>query len=159
HLNENLTTLYNEYEKICGNSNRSNIHTSLASGSSSSSFNPARSLLFRKASSSSTSTPNELNLYLATDFTNFITVEEIENFNILLWWKIHQTYYPILSCIARDLLTPPVSTVSSESAFSQGGNIVTDQRTRLAPEAVQVLVCLKDWLRAEDYNEKIKEPV
>ncbi|KAH9686208.1 BED-type domain-containing protein [Citrus sinensis] len=43
------------------------------------------------------------------------------DFDILMWWKVNRSRYPILSEIARDLLAVPVSTVASESAFSAGG--------------------------------------
>ena len=45
----------------------------------------------------------------------------------------------------RDLLTPPVSTVASESTFSIAANILEERRTRLSDEMLKVLTCLKDW--------------
>ena len=47
-----------------------------------------------------------------------ITNEEMTILNLLLWWKEHVRAFPILSIMARDLLTPPTSTVASKSAFS-----------------------------------------
>ena len=44
-----------------------------------------------------------------------------ENFNILNWWKMNCTRYPILATLVRDVLATPVSSVASESAFSTGG--------------------------------------
>lgn len=41
-----------------------------------------------------------------------------EHFNVLVWWKKNSNAYPILSLMAIDFLFIPVSTVSSESAFS-----------------------------------------
>ena len=51
----------------------------------------------------------------------------------------------MLSIIARDVLTVPVSTVASEVAFSAGGRVVNKKRCNLSPEAIEVVVCLKDW--------------
>jgi len=48
--------------------------------------------------------------------------------------------------MARDFLAIPLSTVSSESAFSLGGRILGDHRSSLAPEMLEALVCGKDWL-------------
>nr|KAJ0202299.1 hypothetical protein LSAT_V11C600329310 [Lactuca sativa] len=70
------------------------------------------------------------------------------NFDILLWWKIQQCRYPILSKMARDILTIPVSTVASESAFSTGGRVLDSFRTSLTPRMVEALVCAQDWLRS-----------
>ena len=47
--------------------------------------------------------------------------------------------------MTRDLLTPLVSTVVSESAFSIIANIIGDMRTTLTIEMLEALTCLKDW--------------
>ena len=49
----------------------------------------------------------------------------------------------------KDVLTVPVSTISSESTFSMTGRIIEDQRRRLKPETVERLTCIKDWELAE----------
>ena len=51
--------------------------------------------------------------------------------------------------MARDLLTPPASTVASESAFSIGGRVLEERRSRLSPDMLDCLMCLKDWDRAQ----------
>jgi len=50
----------------------------------------------------------------------------------------------VLSILARDVLSVPVSTVSSESASSIAGRIIDDRRTSLTPEMVKVLMSVKD---------------
>ena len=66
----------------------------------------------------------------------------------MAWWRLQGVRFPILSILARDILTIPVSTVSSESAFSIAERIIEERRTLLAPEMVKVLICLKDWENA-----------
>jgi hypothetical protein len=44
------------------------------------------------------------------------------------------------------LLVVEVSTVASESAFSAGGCVVDPFRSRLEPEMVEALICMKDWV-------------
>ncbi|WVZ63553.1 hypothetical protein U9M48_013176 [Paspalum notatum var. saurae] len=56
------------------------------------------------------------------------------------------TKYPILSTMARDFLAIPLSTVSSEAAFSCSGRMLGDHRSSLALEMLKALVCAKDWL-------------
>ncbi|GAY57750.1 hypothetical protein CUMW_181830 [Citrus unshiu] len=51
--------------------------------------------------------------------------------------------------MARDLLTPPASTVASKSTFSTGGRILDEHRSRLSSETLDFLLCLKDWEDAE----------
>ena len=86
---------------------------------------------------------SELDLYLDDPR---VVVRAVENFNVLAWWKKNSDAYPILSLMARDFLSIPVSTVSSESAFSCARRILGKNRTSLSPETLEALVCAKDWL-------------
>ena len=51
--------------------------------------------------------------------------------------------------MAKDILTVPVSTISSESTFSMTGRIIEERRRRLKSETVEWLTCIKDWELAE----------
>jgi chromosome condensin MukBEF complex kleisin-like MukF subunit len=51
--------------------------------------------------------------------------------------------------MAKDILTIPVSTISSESTFSMTGRIIKEWQRRLKPEMVEMLTCIKDWEAAE----------
>ena len=50
----------------------------------------------------------------------------------------------MLSIIASDVLTVPVSTVASEATFTAGGRVVSKKRCNLSPEAIEAVVYLKD---------------
>ena len=66
--------------------------------------------------------------------------------------------YPVLSIIARDVLTVSVSTVASEAAFSAGGRVVSKKRCNLSPEAIETVVCLKHWNLADKrLNDHVRE--
>jgi hypothetical protein len=67
-------------------------------------------------------------------------------FDILAYWKNQTDKYPVLSQIARDLMSVQVSTVASKSAFSAGGRVIDPYRNRLDPEVVEALICTKDWI-------------
>ena len=84
---------------------------------------------------------SELKSYLDADP---VTCYE-ETFDILLWWRDHKLTYPVLSIMVRDIMSVPVSTVSSESCFSCTSRILEDRRRRLLPEHVEMLTCIKDW--------------
>ena len=56
----------------------------------------------------------------------------------------------------RDLLTPSVFTVASESTFSIAANILGERRTRLSDEMLKVLTCLKDWEDAHFRLQKVE---
>jgi hypothetical protein len=79
--------------------------------------------------------------YLEEEF-----VRRDERFEILSWWRINANKYPVLSAMARDLLTIPLSIVPSESAFSTGGRILAGNRSSMTPETLECLVCCKEWL-------------
>jgi hypothetical protein len=71
-----------------------------------------------------------------------------ENFDILMWWKVNSTKFPILVEIARDVLAIPITTVASESAFSTGDRVIDPYRSSLTPKTVEALVCTQNWLRS-----------
>jgi hypothetical protein len=85
---------------------------------------------------------SELEKYLA---------EEVEpqtsKFDILDWWKKNSSRFPMIARLARDVLSIPISTVASESAFSTGGRVLDDFRSSLTPFMVEALICTQDWLR------------
>ncbi|KAI5344310.1 PREDICTED: zinc finger [Prunus dulcis] len=119
-------------------------------GSSSSSTAAIFGMLASKGKQKSViSSRTEVFKYLDTEFVEFMTEEERNNFNILDWWKAHEKNFHVLSIMARDVLTTPVSTVASESAFSAGGHVLDEKRTRLTPQICEALMCLKDWEDAD----------
>jgi hypothetical protein len=91
----------------------------------------------------------------------------IIDFDILNWWKVNTPKYPTLAAIARDVLAIPISTVASESAFSNGGRVLDTFRSSLSPLTVEALICTQDWLKNrpmiyeevfQDFMESYDEP-
>ncbi|PHU21109.1 hypothetical protein BC332_12260 [Capsicum chinense] len=91
----------------------------------------------------------ELNYYLRSP-----SEDRRRRINTLDWWRSNETQYPVLSRLARDILNVPMSTVASKSAFSQGRQQLGDNRHLLRSNAMNVLVCLRDWIRAERRNQE-----
>jgi hypothetical protein len=85
---------------------------------------------------------SELSSYLDSDI---VDQYDADDFNILIWWYEHKLTYPVFSILAKDVLTLPISTISSESAFSITGRIIEERRRRLNPEMEEMLTCTKDW--------------
>ncbi|KAJ1691138.1 hypothetical protein LUZ63_015293 [Rhynchospora breviuscula] len=69
-------------------------------------------------------------------------------FDILSWWRLKAAKYPILSRLTRDILAVPISTVASESTFSNSGRTLSPIRSSLNDESIEALICAQDWLRA-----------
>ena len=57
--------------------------------------------------------------------------------------------YLILSKMARDILTIPMSTVASEFAFSTSERILDAFRSSLSPKTVEAFVCSQNWLKKD----------
>lgn len=62
--------------------------------------------------------------------------DEDDAFDVLLWWKLNQHRFPILSTIAGDVTAIPISTVASEAAFSRGERVLDSYRSSLSPRIV-----------------------
>ena len=90
---------------------------------------------------------SQLDLYL-----NENRLPAKEDLDVLQFWKENRNRYPVISLMAQDILSIPITTVASESAFSVGGRIINKYRSTILPENVEALICTKDWL----YGEKCK---
>jgi hypothetical protein len=80
-----------------------------------------------------------------------------EQFDILNWWKVNSGKYPVLSRLAKDVLAVQVSTVASESAFSNSGRVVSPFRSSLSPSMVEALMCGQSWLHSSRRNVDLEE--
>ena len=59
----------------------------------------------------------QLELYLEEPWLNKKKNSKLE---VLSWWKEHYNRFPELSLMARDLMSIPITTITSESSFSIG---------------------------------------
>lgn len=76
-------------------------------------------------------------------FQNYLAEPQLRfDFDALEWWKTRATKYPLIVVLAVKYLGIPATSVSSERCFSTAGNIVTANRSCLAPETVNMLVFL-----------------
>ena len=77
------------------------------------------------------------------------TVEDPNNLklNVLLWWRVNGSRYPIMEKIAKDVLVIPVSTVASESSFNIGRRIIDEYRSSLTPAMIEALIYTENWLQ------------
>ena len=119
--------IYNDDASDSGTStSSSDLGASLSSTFSLQRRSSASALLQAATSGASLAAISELSTYLDSDIVNMFD----DDFNILHWWHEHKLSYPVLSSLARDVMTVPVSTISSESAFSTTGRII-EERVRI----------------------------
>jgi hypothetical protein len=104
------------------------------------------------AANSLVSNASELISYL-----DCCTVNQLnDDFNMLHWWHQHKLTYPVLSIMAKDILTVYVSTITLESTFSLTGRFIDEWRRRLKSYVVEMLTCIKDW---EDAKVRVQHVV
>jgi hypothetical protein len=58
---------------------------------------------------------------------------------------IYDTTYPVLSILAKEVMTMSILTISSEFTFSLVGRIIEERRRSLTSNMVEMISCLKDW--------------
>ena len=100
---------------------------------------------------------SEVDAYLE-DGVVFHDSEVDPPFDTLRWWRENNNKYKVLSIMTCDILSIPITTVASESAFSAGGRIIDPHRASLGTDTVQFLTCGADWIRAS-YDIKRKGKV
>ena len=70
----------------------------------------------------------------------------------LVWWKEHQTDFPILSRMAFDSFSIPAMSSEVERAFSAAKKLITDERNCLGPDVVEACETQRHWLKADIVN-------
>ena len=107
---------------------------------SSSSSSMSSTACTQTSSSSPNALPSELIDYFSYTLPSNKSVRKSSE-EIIEFWRNNERQWPIVSAMAKDLLTPPVSTVASESAFSAGKRVLSDIRSRLKEDILEALMC------------------
>ena len=62
----------------------------------------------------------------------------------LVWWKENEQFLPLLSKVAKQVLSIPCSSAKSERVFSTGTMMVTKRRNRLGASRIENLLIIKE---------------
>ncbi|XP_019461476.1 PREDICTED: zinc finger BED domain-containing protein DAYSLEEPER-like [Lupinus angustifolius] len=155
----NLYRLYDEYVNKDDQSNESlsQVHasSSLGGGNEKKFQVPLYQARFEQHKNTKRITSrgkSELDIYLEAD------PEQIPQnvcFDVLSYWKDRSCACPTLSKMACDILSIPITTVTSESAFSIDARVLNKYRSSLNDETVQALLCTRSWLHGfVEYDNK-----
>lgn len=77
-------------------------------------------------------------------FLTIIPEEEVDGFNILAFWKDHKSSLPLLGELVKKFLCIPVTSTSSERAFSYAGILISAKRSSLSPYVVEKTLFVHD---------------
>ncbi|GJZ99646.1 zinc finger BED domain-containing protein RICESLEEPER 2 [Tanacetum coccineum] len=155
-FNKSFEGLWDIYFAKYGNPTPS---TSSASSSRSNIWNPMLGLLQRlrenpnKQEKNDPLANNEYERYATTNFISHNPTKQFGSFDVLGFWKAKESQFPILSRMARDVLSIQATLVATESAFSLSERVLSNRRTELTPASLEMCMCLKDHL---DANERIQ---
>ena len=81
-----------------------------------------------------------------------IYVPRLANADQIIWWyaavlQKHATDFPVLACIARDILAIPGVSISVERLFSSSKHTLSDSRSSLTAQSASKTVIAKEWLK------------
>ncbi|GKC01811.1 zinc finger BED domain-containing protein RICESLEEPER 2 [Tanacetum coccineum] len=88
-----------------------------------------------------------------SDFVTHLENNEFATFVLLGFWKANESIFPVLSRMAMDIISVQATSVASESAFSTSGRVLSIRRTRLTPASLEMCMCLKDHLDAQEHKQ------
>ncbi|KAA0056378.1 putative transposase [Cucumis melo var. makuwa] len=97
------------------------------------------------------------NEFLEEDYAKIWTNKVEEAFHLLTWWKVNSSQFKIISQVARDIYSIPISTVPSESAFSTGGRMLDSLRSSLTPQTAEALICAQNWIQSKPLDDMTEE--
>ncbi|XP_039689990.1 zinc finger BED domain-containing protein RICESLEEPER 1-like [Medicago truncatula] len=137
-----LGKLFSEYIKngIPSNLSSSQVQPSYGGGTriTSSSYDEFEEY---ESQSSNNTGKSELDTYL-----DELRMPLSQEFDVLAFWKERSRRSPNLARMACDILSIPITTVASESAFSIGARVVNRYRSSMKDDSVQALLCARSWL-------------
>jgi hypothetical protein len=95
-------------------------------------------------------TPNEVFLqqeiekYLSFPNQDAFLEDQLSFADPLEWWKDNAGSFKILPDLVKELFCIPATSAPSERVFSDAGNTITDERSRLTPDLASSIVFLNN---------------
>ncbi|KAJ4971247.1 hypothetical protein NE237_004346 [Protea cynaroides] len=141
-----LVRLFNEYKSM----DAADIKTPTPSSNYVGPIELAEFSAFKSAMLFDSYGKSQLDLYLEEPQIPFS--DNYREFDVLAYWRQNGSKYPDVVRVAKDVLSIPVSTVASESAFSVGGRVIDKYHSKLLSSNAEALICLRDWMFDIDFR-------
>ncbi|KAK9669680.1 hypothetical protein RND81_13G148300 [Saponaria officinalis] len=151
-------TVFNHYECLNGSLNRPSSRAGASSSGGAfagAALNKLKGLVSQlrpdvAQSTSATSDLAEYHMYINYDYMRSFSEDEANVLDLFGWWRGQRRQLPVMSAMAQDFLSAQVSSVASERAFSASKRVLDEKRTSLRSDTLEMCVCYKDWMDAED---------
>nr|GEV53732.1 zinc finger BED domain-containing protein RICESLEEPER 2 [Tanacetum cinerariifolium] len=104
----------------------------------------------KKKARNDPSLSSEYERYVYSDFVTLLDNNAFTTFDLFGFWKAKESMFPVLSRMANDIISVQATSVASESVFSTNGRVLSMRRTRLTPASLDLGMCLKDHLDAQE---------
>ncbi|GKB02759.1 zinc finger BED domain-containing protein RICESLEEPER 2-like protein [Tanacetum coccineum] len=95
-------------------------------------------------------TTSEYERYVESDFVSHLSTKELAGYDVLGFWKANESTFPVISQMARDILSVHAISVASESAFTTSGRVLSIRRTRLTPASLEMSEILEEEVQEHE---------
>ncbi|GJY57178.1 zinc finger BED domain-containing protein RICESLEEPER 2-like protein [Tanacetum coccineum] len=155
---DSLEGLYNTYYAKYGNPTTTESSSRASSSRASGGNQMSRLLNWLKEHTnnkarSDPSLSSEYEQYVHSNFVTHLEYNEFAAFDLLGFWKAKESIFHVLSRMAMDIISVQATSVAYESAFSTSGRGLSIRRTRLTLASLEMSMCLKDHLDAQEHKQ------
>lgn len=143
---QTLQSLYQVYSTSDKNTSEQQRTSGTAAGGASSSSSDSTDEwgdfeAYLESSGSTHSYQTEILSYLYSPRVSF----DDSSFDILEWWKSKVSDYPILSKIAKDILSVQITSAGSDSVFSKAEILLSEDMSKIDAKAMEAIACAQNW--------------
>lgn len=87
---------------------------------------------------------------LQDEYTRYCLLDLVQEHKAghLDWWRLHETEFPRLARMARDIFSIPSMSAEVERLFSSVKHMLGPTRSNLSPDGIEAAECVRSWVKA-----------